>query len=35
VEDVFRWRWGHDHSYSARSCYRATFGARVEMAGVV
>jgi hypothetical protein len=35
VEDAFRWRWEHDHCYSARSCYRAMFGARVEMAGAV
>ncbi|KAM0878408.1 hypothetical protein ACQ4PT_034897 [Festuca glaucescens] len=31
VEDTFRWDWEKDYSYSARSGYRAMFGARVEM----
>ncbi|KAM0918372.1 hypothetical protein ACQ4PT_008930 [Festuca glaucescens] len=33
VEDSFRWGWEKDYSYSARSGYRAMFGARVDMWG--
>ncbi|KAM0911172.1 hypothetical protein ACQ4PT_013675 [Festuca glaucescens] len=33
VEDSFRWGWESNNSYSARSCYGAMFGARVDMAG--
>jgi hypothetical protein len=35
VEDSFRWGWDNSYSYSARSCYRAMFGARIEMAGAL
>jgi hypothetical protein len=31
VEDAFRWGWEKDYSYSTRSGYRATFGARMKM----
>ncbi|KAM0904958.1 hypothetical protein ACQ4PT_017661 [Festuca glaucescens] len=35
VEDSFRWGWEKDFSYSARSVYRAMFGARVDMPGAL
>jgi hypothetical protein len=35
VEDSFRWGWEKDFSYSARSGYRALFGARVDMPGAL
>ncbi|KAM0834158.1 hypothetical protein ACQ4PT_063804 [Festuca glaucescens] len=35
VEDSFRWGWEKDFSYSARSGYRAMFGARVDMPGAL
>jgi hypothetical protein len=35
VEDAFRWGWEQGYSYSARSCYRVMFGARVEMASAM
>jgi hypothetical protein len=30
-----RWGWDNSYSYSARSCYRAMFGARIEMVGAL
>jgi hypothetical protein len=35
VDDSFRWAWEKDFSYSARSGYRALFGARVDMSGAL
>jgi hypothetical protein len=35
VEDAFHWGWKKDYSYSTHSCYRAMFGARVEMASAL